>query len=84
MADTKAPANSSPQTAELNGQVNTVVDDCADCATASERAMGIAGLLFALALAGIAIDLISGGALSRLIGGVFAREGASGGQPGAG
>lgn len=58
---------------------------CEDCASPSERVMGVIGLLFAAGLAAIAIDLISGGALSRLAAGVFAgsRE-ADGGQPGAG
>lgn len=82
MADVKAPA---AETAAANGQAPASGgEECADCATASERAMGIAGLLFAAFLAGIAIDLISGGRLSRLIVGAFGREGGEGGQPGAG
>lgn len=82
MADTKqAPAD----VAAANDQAPAPGgEECADCATPSERAMGIAGLLFALALAGIAVDLITGGALSRAIGGALGREGAEGGQPGAG
>jgi hypothetical protein len=52
---------------------------CEDCATASERVMGIIGLLLAIGLAAIAIDLVSGGAVSRFAAGLFARaEGDSG------
>ena len=75
--------------AALNGQgaapAAAAGEPCADCATPSERVMGLIGLAFAIGLAVIAVDLISGGAVSRFASGLFAaREGAEGGQPGAG
>lgn len=60
-------------------------EPCADCATGTERVMGLIGLAFAAGLALVAIDLLSGGAVSRLAAGLFARaEGAGDGQPVAG
>jgi hypothetical protein len=57
---------------------------CEDCATASERVMGIIGLIFAVGLAAIAIDLVSGGAVSRFAASLFGRAEGDGGQPVAG
>ena len=48
---------------------------CEDCATPGEKAMGAFGLLFAVAVAAIAIDLITGGAISRLAAGLFGGQG---------
>lgn len=65
---TKAPA------ASANGAGPAVTaEECADCATTADRLMGILGLAFACALAAIGIDLITGGALSRLAAGLTGR-----------
>lgn len=41
---------------------------CADCTPVSERLMGMLGLLFAAALGVIALDLLTGGWVSRMAG----------------
>jgi hypothetical protein len=62
MADTKqadAPAQA------VNGQAPASAEaPCVDCATGSERLMGIMGIAAAVALLFIGIDLVSGGWLS--------------------
>lgn len=67
-ADTQAPAD----TQSANGVAPAPATDqpCEDCASGSEKIMGIAGLAFALVLGFIAADLLKGGALSRAL---FAR-----------
>jgi len=42
--------------------------ECADCVTAGERALAIIGVCIALVIAGIAIDLGTGGKLSARVG----------------
>lgn len=85
MADLKQAPAADPAAANGQGPA-PAPEECKECATASERVMGIAGLLFAVGLAAIAIDLITGGALSRLAVGVLgsAADKVDGGQPGAG
>ena len=53
----------------LNGQAPDAGDGTAPVpATASERVMGVIGIMFAAGLLLIAIDLVTGGAVSRLFG----------------
>ena len=59
----------------VNGAAPAPDVPCDDCATPSEKAMGIFGLLFAVAVAAIAVDLITGGAVSRLAAGLFGGSG---------
>jgi hypothetical protein len=68
--------------AAANGQATAPAEaPCEDCAASpAERIMGVFALLFAAGLMAIAIDMISGQALSRLAAGLFAGEGD--GQPG--
>lgn len=42
-------------------------EECVDCTPASERLMGALGLLFAVALGVIALDLLTGGKLAALL-----------------
>jgi hypothetical protein len=43
-------------------------EDCPDCVTKAERALAIIGVCIGLVIAGIAIDLGTGGKLSALVG----------------
>lgn len=66
---TQAPA------ASVNGSTPAAApaateEGCVDCATSSERVMGVVGLVFAVGLAAIAFDLLTGGALSRAASGL--------------
>lgn len=64
MADTQAP----PATAQTaNGQGPEAEAPCEDCASGSERFMGILGIAAAGFLAFVGIDLLTGGALSRTL-----------------
>lgn len=66
---TQAPA----VTQSANGQATGPVEPpCEDCATASEKFMGLLGIAAAVGLAFIGIDLVTGGALSRVL---FAKGG---------
>jgi len=79
---TQAPAG-----AALNGSTPAAPAaeaPCEDCATPSERVMGIIGLAFALGLGAIALDLITGGAISRAVTGAFGGGKDDGGEPVAG
>jgi hypothetical protein len=40
---------------------------CDDCATGAERVMGVLGIAAAVGLAFIGVDLVTGGALSRIL-----------------
>ena len=40
---------------------------CEECVTTSEKALAILGIGFALLIGAMAIDLLTGGALSRLL-----------------
>lgn len=54
---------------ELNGQAPGTGNDSPPAATASERVMGVIGIAFAVGLLLIGLDLATGGAVSRLLGG---------------
>jgi len=56
-------------TQAANGQAPAQASDapCEDCTNTSERVMGILGVLAAVGLLFIGIDLVSGGALSRAL-----------------
>lgn len=61
------PAGPAPGPGPAPGQEQ----ECGECATSSERVMGIVGLVFAAAVAAIALDLLTGGKLSALAGGLL-------------
>jgi hypothetical protein len=55
-------------TQAANGQAPAQADaPCEDCTNTSERVMGILGVLAAVGLLFIGIDLVTGGALSRAL-----------------
>lgn len=66
----QAATSAPPATAELNGQAPPAgaAQPCEDCASKTDRTMGIIALVAAAALAVIAIDLVTGGAVSRALG----------------
>lgn len=80
MAEAKTAPPAAPQTA--NGQA-PAPERCEDCATGSERVMGILGIVFAVGLLAIGLDLVTGGAVSRLAASLFGSE-KDDGNPGAG
>lgn len=51
---------------------------CEDCVPASERLMGVLGLLFAAALGVIALDLLTGGWVSSTVSRLTGTEGGDG------
>ena len=72
-----APPASSPNGHAPAATPGAAEEPCTDCTPASERVMGVLGLLFAAALGVIALDLLTGGALSRAAG-LGAPEGEAG------
>jgi hypothetical protein len=53
----------------VNGAAAAAAADIADVIPVSERVMGVVGLLFAVGIAAVAIDLMTGGWLSALFAG---------------
>lgn len=56
---------------EVNGSAPAQEEAPGEPAPAGERIVGIIGLAFALGLAAIAVDLLTGGAVSRLASSMF-------------
>lgn len=54
--------------AAANGQAPAPAEDCADCASGGEKALAVLGLLAAIGIGLMAIDLLTGGGVSRLVG----------------
>ena len=59
----------------VNGQAPApgpqAVDDCVDCATGGERALAVVAGLFGLFIIGLAVDMFTGGRLSKILAGAF-------------
>lgn len=64
--DTQVPP-ATAQSANGTAPLPAVEAPCEDCATGSERLMGILGIAAAVGLAFIGADLLTGGALSRML-----------------
>jgi hypothetical protein len=61
-----------------NGQAPAAEPPCEDCATNGERALAVVAGLFGLFIVGLAIDMFTGGGVSRLIGRVLGGPDVSG------
>jgi hypothetical protein len=67
-----------PQTANGQAPAPAAEPPCEDCATNGERALAVVAGLFGLFIVGLAIDMFTGGGVSRLIGRVLGGPDVSG------
>lgn len=78
MTETQTVNGSAPAAAGQPAGQEPAAAPCEDCATAGERALAIVAGLFGLFVVGLAIDMFTGGAVSRTLGRLFAGQDVAG------